>query len=272
MVGSGIASSLVHEVGHQGAALLDLVNSLRPVLQRMQKVGGAQSAAWRLWERWISEIVADFWSVSRVGIASTTGLLAVVSLPRVFVFRAEPDDPHPMPWIRVKLSCAMGQALYPHPQWGNLGRMWESFYPLDGLDAPHRRVIDFLEATMPRFVELLVNHRPLPLRGKSLKEVFSMDEIRPERLAGYHKVWGTGGKSSAAIRTAPPTLVFAVVGQARADGKISPEEESDLLEKLLSYWAVRGNLDSSAACSRLSSESPAPAGRQLQRVVGLVAN
>ncbi len=33
MVGSGIASSLIHEVGHQGAALLDLVNSLRPLLQ-----------------------------------------------------------------------------------------------------------------------------------------------------------------------------------------------------------------------------------------------
>jgi hypothetical protein len=29
MVGSGIASSMVHEVGHQGAALLDLINSFR---------------------------------------------------------------------------------------------------------------------------------------------------------------------------------------------------------------------------------------------------
>src|SRR5262245_669726 len=33
MVGSGIGSSLVHEVGHQAAALLDLVNSIRPVLR-----------------------------------------------------------------------------------------------------------------------------------------------------------------------------------------------------------------------------------------------
>ena len=38
--------------------------------------------AWQLWERWISEIVADFWSVARVGIASTIGLIGVVSLPR----------------------------------------------------------------------------------------------------------------------------------------------------------------------------------------------
>ena len=37
MIGNGIASSLIHEVGHQAAALLDLVNSLRPVLQGLQR-------------------------------------------------------------------------------------------------------------------------------------------------------------------------------------------------------------------------------------------
>src|SRR3954454_10611833 len=62
MVGSGIASSLVHEAGHQGAALLDLLPSLRPDLQARQRAtAGAEHLAWQLWERWISEIVADFW-------------------------------------------------------------------------------------------------------------------------------------------------------------------------------------------------------------------
>ena len=135
MVGSGIASSLVHEVGHQGSALLDLVNSLRPVLQGMQRKGGEEQPAWVLWERWISEILADFWSLARVGVAATMGLIGVVSLPRPFVFRIQLDDPHPFPWIRVKLSCAMGQALFPHRQWEALSRMWEAFYPTDGLDA-----------------------------------------------------------------------------------------------------------------------------------------
>ncbi|HEX6625340.1 MAG TPA: hypothetical protein VF064_16620, partial [Pyrinomonadaceae bacterium] len=67
MVGSGIASSLVHEVGHQGAALLELVESLRPALQAKQRGGTDGHLAWRFWERWISEIVADFWSVARIG-------------------------------------------------------------------------------------------------------------------------------------------------------------------------------------------------------------
>lgn len=82
MVGSGIASSLVHEVGHQGSVLLDLINSFRPRVQKMQKQGGKEVVAWRFLERWLSEILADFWSVARVGVASTLGLIGVASLPR----------------------------------------------------------------------------------------------------------------------------------------------------------------------------------------------
>ena len=59
MIGSGIASSLVHEVGHQGAALLDLVTSLRDGLKKQPSPPGTQGVAWGLWSRWLSEIVAD---------------------------------------------------------------------------------------------------------------------------------------------------------------------------------------------------------------------
>ena len=122
MVGSGIASSLVHEVGHQAAALLDLVTSLRTELRQRQRHANDEGVAWQLYDRWISEIVADFWSVARVGIASTMGLIGVVSLPRAFVFRLSADDPHPMPWIRVMLSARIGSVLYPSSQWERISR------------------------------------------------------------------------------------------------------------------------------------------------------
>ncbi|MFD0466264.1 hypothetical protein ACFQY9_34730 [Microvirga aerilata] len=95
MVGSGIASSLIHEVGHQAAALLDLTTSLRMQIQGMQRGRGGR--AWKLFDRWIGEIVSDFWSCARLGITATLGLISVVSLPRPFVFRLSPDDPHPAP-------------------------------------------------------------------------------------------------------------------------------------------------------------------------------
>jgi hypothetical protein len=240
MVGNGIASSLVHEVGHQGAALLDLANSLRPALRGMQSKGGAEQPAWILWERWISEILADFWALVKLGIAATTGLIGVVSLPRAFVFRVDMDDPHPVPWIRVKLSCAMGRALYPHPQWDAWAALWQSFYPTDELDQARRILLANLEGTMPAFVSLLVNHRPKALRGRSLPEVMSVEDRQPSRLAAYYQAWGG---FPMLMRNAPPTLAFAVIGQARADGKISAEEESRTLASLLTYWAVRSAMN-----------------------------
>ena len=246
MVGSGIASSLIHEVGHQGAALLDLVNSLRPLLQAMQRNGGAAGQAWQLWERWISEIFADFWSLARVGVVATMGLIGVVSLPRAFVFRLAADDPHPVPWIRVKLSCAMGQLVYPHPQWDRIARLWEAFYPLDGL-APHEQaLLAQLQQSMPGLVGLLVNHRPPTLRGHALVEVMQVRARQPARLEHLFRAWST---LPAQMYRAAPSLVFAVLGQARANGQLSPEDESTLLARLLTHWALRSTLDSTASCS-----------------------
>ncbi len=177
MIGSGVASSLVHEVGHQAAALLNLAAALRTELQGLQRIDSETRIAWCLLERWIWEILADFWSVARVGIASTLGLLAVTSLPRAFVFRLNPDDPHPVPYIRVKLSCAMGQAMYPHPQWGRLVKLWESFYPLSRLDPKKRHAFAVLEKVIPGFVTLLLQHRAPALRGRSLLEAMVVEYI-----------------------------------------------------------------------------------------------
>jgi len=246
MVGSGIASSLIHEVGHQGAALLDLVTSLRPVLQGLQRNGGAQAVVWQLWERWISEIVADFWSVARVGVVATLGLIGVVSLPRVFVFRLNADDPHPIPWIRVKLGCAIGKALYPHPQWDRIGRMWESFYPLDTLDAATRDLLAQLGASMPGFISLMMHHRPRALRGRSLVEALDVKARQPARLALLYRAWCSAPQR---MYRAPPSLVFAVLGQARADGHVTPEDESVVLAKLLTHWALRATLDTTYMCA-----------------------
>lgn len=249
MVGTSVASSLVHEVGHQAAALLDLVNSLRPELRRRQRGPEPERLSWQIWERWISEIIADFWSVARVGIAATLGLIAVVSLPRAFVFRMNVDDPHPMPWIRVKLSAAMGEALYPHPQWRQLSALWESFYPRTGVARETLDLLEMLLASMPGFVALLINHRPKTLRGRSLIEVLDVAPRQPARLSAMYRAWHANPSD---MYRASPSLVFAVMGQARSDGNISPEDESLLLCKLLTFWALRSTVNMSELCAASS--------------------
>jgi len=254
MISSGIASSLVHETGHQAAALLGLVPSLKEVLSTKQQAVH-EPLPWRLWERWISEACADAWSVARVGVASTLGLIGVVTLPRPFIFRINVDDPHPTPWIRVKLSCAIGDGLYPHPQWKRIADLWESYYPLVDLDGERRMLMAQLQQTLPEFAATVIDHRPQALRGRSLREVMRVRERTPGRLAELFRAWN---QTPQQMYRARPSLVFAVLGQAKADGGLSPEDESDLLAKLLTFWAMRSTLDTSAYCAAIpKSKVPA---------------
>lgn len=254
MVGNGIASSLFHEVGHQGAALLGLVDSVRGALDARIALARTpqERQAWTLWSRWISEILADFWAIGRVGITSTMGLLAVVSLPGYFVFRVNTDDPHPTPWVRVMLSCAMGQALFPHPQWGRLAACWQAFYPLQSTNDEVRPVIARLLQTMPELVALLAGHRPPSLRGQSLGEVLRAPGLEADRLLATLEAWR---REPARMRDASPVLVFAVCGQARAAGRLGARAESALLTRLITRWALRSTDDITALCAQRSDDA-----------------
>jgi hypothetical protein len=246
MVGSGIASSLIHEVGHQAAALLELVESLRPVLRGLRQGSPSEYPAWQLWDRWISEIVADFWSVAQLGVGATHGLMGVVSLPRAFVFRINADDPHPSPYVRVKLSAAIGQALYPQAHWDRLMRLWDAYYPIHGLDQERQRLFKMLERTMPGLVAVLINHRPPVLRGRSVVEALDLGGRTPGRLRALLSRWRLAPQEMYRTR---PTLVFAAIGQGRVDGSITPEEESAVLAKLLTHWALESTLQAAAGCA-----------------------
>lgn len=232
MVGSGIASSLIHEVGHQGAASLDLVNSIRSEIRFRQKTD--PDPAWNLYYRWISEIIADFWAMAHLGIGATLGLMSVVTLPRYFMFRVKLDDPHPFPWIRVKLSLAFGQLMYPHQQWQRFENLWQSLYPLDKVNRQMTGIIEKLTGLMPAFIDLVANHRPDVLKGKRLLDIFPYDQRQPAQLQFLYNSWRFEPE---AISSAPPSLVFAVIGQAHADASISAKTESKLLSDWLTQWA-----------------------------------
>jgi hypothetical protein len=235
MVASGIGSSLVHEVGHQGSALLDLIPSIKPILEDLAIRDQQHGKSWKLLSRWISEILSDFWSVSFLGISATTGLMSVVSLPKYFVFRTIDDDPHPFPWIRVKISLAFGKILYPEDQWYRLERLWETMYPKTNLKQEQLEIISNLELTLPLFAKLVVDHRPVKLKGQSLKDIFPLQARHPEQLRIYYRQWRNNYKIMANQR---PSLVFAVIGQARADNVITTFSENRVLSKMLKHWAL----------------------------------
>jgi hypothetical protein len=185
------------------------------------------------------------------------GLIGLVSLPRAFVFRLAPDDPHPFSWIRVHLSCAFGDALYPDPQWRQLAQVWNSLYPVAGLPASRVRVIRALLATMPAFIRLVLGHRPASLHGRAVGDVFRSEDRAPGRLIQLYRAWTA---DPAAIKRTRPALAFAVVGQARARGLLTPEGEDRLLGRLISYWALQSTLQANAQLAGPPQAAPSVTG------------
>ena len=151
-----------------------------------------------------------------------------------------------MPWFRVKLSCAMGEALYPHPQWRALAKLWEQLYPTHELQDAQRELLLMLEHEVPKFAGLLAEHRPESLQGVSLREAIVEEQREPRQLL---RLYHTMIKYPQRLRETPPALAFAAIGQARAENQIDPRKESDLLAQLLTHWALRNALNTSEFCA-----------------------
>jgi hypothetical protein len=229
MIGIGIAGSLYHEVGHQGAALLGLVNSLGDDL-RLHSTG---EPIWEQWWRWRSEVIADLWALAQLGVAATLGLMGVVSLPKAFVFRLNRSDAHPTPWLRVILSTRLGEVLFPDPQWARLRARWKSYYPVGELPRETRDHLGSLEDSLQDLVPRLLNHQ-LPGGKALLGEIFPVRERQPASLRSRAQRWLAQPRR---LYAQSPGLAFAVLGQARADGRLSPQAEANHLETLLTHWA-----------------------------------
>ena len=100
---------------------------------------------------------------------------------------------------------------------------------------------------MPGLATLIAHHRPKSLGGVSLKDALEVDERQPTRLRAAFESWRITPEE---IFQATPTMVFAVVGQARAEELISPEEEGRIFATMLKYWALRDTLDPAVNCAK----------------------
>ncbi len=252
MISTGLAASMAHEVGHQASVFLHWPAALgSAVCQRFGHHRG-HIDPWPYYERWTSEILADYWAVGRVGVSHALGLIALLALPMPFVLRGGLRRPHPIPWFRVKLSCAIGHALHPHPQWGRVARTWERLYPRSRMPESRRRPIEALEDALPDYLSILLNLRPDAMGGMSLHELMASPARHPDRLARLFRQWTRGGNRPEQLR---PTTAFAVIGQARVDGRISPQREIALLSNLLTYWALNHRLHTQETSLRPGAHS-----------------
>lgn len=254
-VGStGLAGSVAHEVGHQAAALLQLVPALQAkIAAAKQGRSAVEAEGLEHYASWSSEILADYWAVGRVGVAHTLGLFALLSLPSPYVFLGGKERVHPIPWIRVHISAALGDALWPHPQWHTLAARWSELYPPAQAGARKQRLLRTLLSLLPEFVRLLVAVRTPAMGARSLFDLMARDGMGPRPLLERFREFQASVDD---LRRARPSEVFAVLGQARASSALSAADETSILDTLLLDWAVRRQRPEGWARPRAAHQLP----------------
>ena len=119
----------------------------------------------------------------------------------------------------MKLSCAIGDGLYPHPQWKRIADLWEFYYPLADLDGERRNLLAQLQQTLTEFVTTLIDHRPQALRGRSLREAMKVEERTPGRLAALFGAWNQAPKQ---MYSAPPVARVRSPGPGESGRRPQP--------------------------------------------------
>jgi hypothetical protein len=234
LCGNGFAS-LLHEVGHQGAALLALPEAFAQLIGEGPFARRHSNEITTFWTSKISEIIADLWACAKLGAGATLGLFAVLGRGPRFTFHDQPGDPHPMPWLRARLSIAFGAAAMPHSLWAGLHALWQRLYPVEEAPKPTQRMLARLEPSIADVAEL-VARKSLPiLGGRTLASALGSHRVSPAtllpRLEGLIRAIRTGHGAIA------PCVVLGAVTLARHRGLVSPFEENHLLELSLRRWA-----------------------------------
>ena len=173
--------------------------------------------------------------------------MSVVSLPKAFVMHFSADGVHPTPWIRVKISAAIGACLYPDLQWQRLAAVWESLYPLENATASDAAAFRALDRVIPRFAQVLCGYRPQRLGGMTLAQVLPIADRTPAQL---RMLWQKHRRQPHTLSRLSPSVACAVLGQAKFDGWLAAPDEVALLRRLLRFWALQSTIDAREVCAQ----------------------
>ena len=130
---------------------------------------------------------------------------------------------------------------------GHVGKHLAVLLPADGSGQQSARRSLCLKRRCRALATLIAHHRPKSLNGASLKEALQTDQRQPARLSAMFQSWRA---SPGRMYEASPTMVFAVIGQARAEGYHSRRLRAESFPEMLNYWALRDTLDTAVYCAK----------------------
>ena len=106
--------------------------------------------------------------------------------------------------------------------------------------------LDRLQRYIPKVVSIIGEHRFHKLNGKKLKEIMPVKSRQPKQLLSRFAQWKDQTKL---MNEDPPTLTFAVIGQAKFSKLLNPMDESPLLNSIFKYWALKRAINTGRNCT-----------------------
>jgi hypothetical protein len=224
--------SIMHEAGHFGLGKLGMTQTLPKVLKTALSNFSAPKEIIELYSLWSSEIGPDFWAFCCVGIAQTSSIKELLSLPPYRVFYFSWDDPHPAIYIRVLLSIEWCRWMWGKGEWDYWQKEWDTLYPLKFTSARNGEILKTCRKFIPVVAKTLFNTRFSVLDGEKLPGLFNMSVLAPENIERIARTCETGTLVLKGLR---PCVQLAVFRLLRDKKKFSEET----IDSVMTEWLIK---------------------------------
>jgi hypothetical protein len=174
-------TAIVHETGHQVAALLGWNEELTAAIAKGLVQEGEEVA--RIWSSWATEVAADAYCFANVGLAAVAALSDVIGGSPAQVFAYNPGGVHPISYLRVLLGYAMARRFFGRGIWDDLENAWRTRYALQLAPLSLAPILVALERAVPKVVEISLLSPMRAFGGRTLAQLLDPALVSPEALA-----------------------------------------------------------------------------------------
>ncbi len=174
-------TSLIHEAGHQAAAILNWNEELAARLNQHIENSSSHSVA-EIWSSWASEIAADAFAFIHTGYAAVAALHDVLAGEDRFVFRLNVGDPHPIAYLRVLLGIVMCRRFFGNGPWDDLATAWKLTYPIQRAPADIRNILEKSLPLLEPVVQLIFEDAYAAFGDQSIIRYINPDKVKPAAL------------------------------------------------------------------------------------------
>jgi len=239
-------TSSLHEVGHQLAVDLNLLDEARDVITRSAFTVLRNPADAALWGSWTGELVPDAFAVGLGGGApAVDGLQRVLSVPVPFAYVIAEGDPHPPGAVRVPFAVALSRVVFSDPSLDLLWQRFDALYGNPGIPVAVRSRVQRLAAAACQVAKSLARHRFRGLGGETLAAICETRTVDPTLVRQLIDEPRALRPARLALRS--PLLALAMIGRARLLGHLGAAAHDRVSRAWLAELARTGASTSAAA-------------------------